>query len=324
MLAEWKVTVIGWLPRGFAVWLGLRRLSPRDVKPNRSNQTTVPEIDTGGSFRPDWRKQNPSSDPKEPYGSESGSTGENHGWSNCTMTSGALGYAYHVKDKSGPWGGDFRHNQSDMEGGTDLYDLRTAWDRYGNQSLTIKTGQGWSAVKAAHNDKRAVIIQGEGNVPGSESFDGGHACIIGIETNSDGKWLFGDPLASGWQWCTESSIRDWAENLSTGIYFAVSKVVESPPPEPPTEPEKPPIPPAIPDPGYMDGYAKGTVDGSNMALDAVFNSWLVPAAGGGMWDNADWEHVTWSAIPIPIAAVAASGKPAKWDAHNWAGGKWLN
>jgi hypothetical protein len=31
---------------------------------------------------------------------------------------------------------------------------------------------------------------------------------------------------------TESSIRDWAENLSSGIYFAVTKVAPMPPPDP--------------------------------------------------------------------------------------------
>ena len=211
------------------------RLPRPDRIPNVSNLRTVPEIDTGAAFRPDWRKQDPSADPTEPYGSESSGTGNDHAWSNCTMCAAALAYAYQIGDKSGPWGGDLRHHQDDMSGGTDLYDARTAWDRLGNQSLTIKTGAGWNAVKTAHNEGRAVVIQGEGNVPGSESFDGGHACVIGNETASDGKWLWGDPLASGWQWVTESSIRDWAENLSSGIYFAVSKVLTAPPTTPAPE-----------------------------------------------------------------------------------------
>jgi len=322
--AELKVTLIGWLPRGFAVWLGLRKLSPRDRKPTRANQSNVPVIDTGASFRPDWRKQNPSSDPKEPYGSESGSAGEEHGWGNCTMVSAALAYAYHVKDKSGPHGGDMRHNQSDLSGGTDLYDARTAWDNFGNQSLTIKSGQGWSAVKAAHNEKRAIIIQGEGNVPGTESFDGGHACIIGIETNSEGKWLWGDPLASGWQWVSPGSIEDWAKRLSSGVLFAVSKVVENPPPEPPEEPDKPPAYVFPPDPGYGEGYAKGRLDGSNTALDMVFASWMQSSVRGGYWDRSDWNKATWSQLPIPIAEVARASKPAVWDGHNWTGAIWLN
>jgi hypothetical protein len=212
------------------------RLPRPDRIPNASNEREVPPIDTGGTFRPDWRKQNPASDPKEPYGSESAGTGDDHGWSNCTMTAAALAFAYATGDKSGPWGGDMRHHQDDLSGGTDLYDADIAFNRMG-QNLDVLIGEGWSLLKAKRNEGRAIIVQGEGNVPGSESFDGGHACCIGLETASDGKWLWGDPLASGWQWVTESSIRDWAENLSTGIYFAATKVApmpggsEPPPPE---------------------------------------------------------------------------------------------
>ena len=208
------------------------RLPRPDRIPDESNVREVPELDTGGAFRPDFRMQSPSKDPKEPYGSESGSTGESHAWANCTMSAAAMAYSYAVGDKSGPWGGDFRHNQGDMSGGTDLYDADTAFHNYGDQNLDVLIGSGWSTLKAKRNEGRAIVVQGEGNVPGSESFDGGHACVIGLETSSDGKWLFGDPLASGWQWVTESSIRDWAENLSSGIYFAATKVAPMPEPEP--------------------------------------------------------------------------------------------
>jgi len=194
-----------------------------DRIPSALNLRHVEPIDTGAAFRPDWREQDPAKDAKEPYGGESSSTGNDHGWSNCTMVSAALAYAFAVQDKSGPHGGDMRHNQDDMSGGTDLVDADTAFHRYGNQNLDIRTGNGWADLKAKRAEGRAVIIQGEGNVPGSESFDGGHACVISPETHSDGKWLFGDPLASGWQWVSESSIRDWAENLGSGIYFAVTK-----------------------------------------------------------------------------------------------------
>jgi hypothetical protein len=198
-----------------------------DRIPNITNLRTVPEIDTGAAFRPDWRMQDPAKDAKEPYGGESSGTGNDHGWSNCTMVSAALAYAFAVQDKSGPHGGDMRHNQDDLSGGTDLQDADTAFHRYGNQNLDILTGEGWATLKEKRSEGRAVIIQGEGNVPGSESFDGGHACVISPETHSDGKWLFGDPLASGWQWVSESAIRDWAENLGSGIYFAVTKAHEA-------------------------------------------------------------------------------------------------
>jgi hypothetical protein len=197
------------------------RLPFLDRVPHRSYDVEV--ADTGGAFRPDWRKQDPSADPREPGAGDSTSVGTDHGWSNCTMASAALAYAYEIGKQSGPWGGDMRHNQDDLSGGTDLYDAQVAWERYGGKRLTIRSGAGWREVEEAHSEGRAILIQGEGNVPGSEAFDGGHACVIGCETHSDGRWLFGDPLASGWQWVTSSSIREWAQNLSTDIAFAVGK-----------------------------------------------------------------------------------------------------
>jgi hypothetical protein len=203
-----------------------------DRIPDERNLRHVPPIDTGGAFRPDWRMQDPAKDPKEPYGSESSGTGNDHAWSNCTMVAAALAFAFATGDKSGPYGGDMRHHQSDMSGGTDLYDADEAFNNMG-QNLDVRTGNGWSDLKAKRNEGRAIVIQGEGNVPGSESFDGGHACCISPETHSDGRWLFGDPLADGWQWVSESSIKDWADNLSSGIYFAATKVGPPPTTTPP-------------------------------------------------------------------------------------------
>jgi hypothetical protein len=194
MLRAWLAEV---LPRWLAILLGVRRVAPVDgYWPSRS--VVVPELDTGGGFRAAWRQQDPAKDPKEPFGGESSSAGNDHGWSNCSMTSGALVLAYQQPQGSKAyWGGDLRHSgQPDLSGGTDLYDVRDAWAEYG-ETLTIKSGAGWSAVKTAHNEGRAIVIQGTGNVPGSESFDGGHACAIAPETHSDGRWLFGDPLATG-------------------------------------------------------------------------------------------------------------------------------
>jgi hypothetical protein len=265
--------------------------------------------------------QDPAKDPKEPYGSESSGAGNDHGWSNCTAVSAALAYAYHTQDKSGPQGGDMRHHQDDQSGGTDLYDMRTAWDRYGNQTLTIKTGAGWGAVKTAHNERRAIIIQGEGNVPGSESFDGGHACVIGAETHSDGRWLFGDPLADGWQWVKPSDIETWAKRLSSSIYFAVSKV---PPAETtaPTTPPPAPVPdcPDCPDPQPMIDSAIA-VHEQKLLNDAYLWSKhpdeqppfpigdiieMVPNAG---WDVGKWNQTTWYLDP----------KAARWGEAVWAG-----
>jgi hypothetical protein len=317
-----RITYIGRLPRAIAVAAGLRVLSPGDRRPDESNLRIVPEIDTGGAFRPDWRMQDPSKDPKEPYGGESSGTGNDHGWGNCTCVSAAIAYAYETQDQSGPQGGDMRHHQDDLSGGTDLYDMRTAWDRYGNKTLTIKSGAGWGAVKTAHNEGRAIIIQGEGNVPGSESFDGGHACVIGPETHSDGRWLFGDPLASGWQWVSESSIRDWAENLSSGIYFAVSKIPATqstpPPPTQPDCPDCPPVPP--PDIAYYQSNAIAVHDEQllNDMLDWVASPVGDPPFPVGdaiamvpnlPWGQGKWNQTTWYLDP----------DSARWGTSVWAG-----
>src|SRR4051812_27702756 len=166
--------------RALAVLAGLRRLTPRPGEELPWALTWVEDPgDTGGPYRPSHRRQDPSSDPAEPNGSESSSRGNDHGWSNCTMASGADAMAYHTGGASKPWGGDLRHRQGDLDGGTDLYDLRDAWAASGH-TLTIRSGQGWSKVVADHDAGRAIVIQGSGEVPGAGSFTGGHACCISI------------------------------------------------------------------------------------------------------------------------------------------------
>ena len=319
------MTYIESIPRELAILVGLRQIAPRpDRIPNRTVE--VAAIDTGAGFRPDWRMQDPSRDPKEPNGGESSGTGNDHGWSNCTMVSAALVYAYHVKDKTGPQGGDMRHNQGDQSGGTDLYDAKEAWDNYGNQTLSIKTGAGWSAVKTAHNEKRAIIIQGEGNVPGSESFDGSHACAIGIETNSEGEWLWGDPLASGWQWVAPSKIETWAKALSSSIYFAVSRPVEDEP-----EPAKPP--PPMQEVGEVDikQVQESAVKAYQSEILADMYYWMqhptepppyplgdsVAAIGhlNEGWGVGKWNQTTWYLAPPP----PLDPKGAKWGESVWSG-----
>ena len=347
-----------WLPRWLAVWLGIRRLSP-DGRWPLWGVIVEPASDTGGAYRAKHRRQDPSADPSEPYGSESSSVGNDHGWSGCTMSAGADAIAYqNPRGALTPWGGDLRHRQTDLSGGTDLYDLRTAWSKYG-ETLTIKTGAGWSAVVDAHNAGRAIVAQGTGDVPGSQTFDGGHACAIAPETHSDGRWLFGDPLASDWQWCSSSSIRSWMERLSSGCYFAIGD-------KPPADPEPPTPPPAPVDrypEGYADGRRLGELDGRNQYADAVFRSWApgraidpdelpdgarwdlsawatggetVPVAGdswaseGGEWDLADWSGTlelpivgdAWADWPLPLDMLYRAQTPASWASAAWAGAVW--
>jgi hypothetical protein len=286
-----KVRAIGWIPRGLAIRLGLRRVtSPSSVT------YAAPPIDTGGSqFRAAFRQQNPSVDPKEPYGSESSSVGTDHGWSNCTMSSGAMGLAYEFAPDQGdlaPWGGDLRHRQSDLSGGTDLYDCRTAWAAYG-RTLTIKSGAGWSALRTARDEGRAIVIQGTGNTPGSSSFAGGHACIISPEVHSGGSWLFGDPNTTGWQWLSESSIRAWAEAWQSSIAFAVGSKPPPPPVEPepkPPEPKPPtPTPTPKPEPPPPPPPAAWAIRGAAWATPDV---WALPA---GAWGASSWGGAAWAA-----------------------------
>jgi hypothetical protein len=138
------------------------------------------------------------------------------------MSAGAMAFAYEENDADGPWGGHMRHNQDDMSGGTDLNDLKTAWSRYGGKSLTIKSGTGWDDVVNAHHEGRAIVIQGEGDCPGSGDFTGAHACVIAPENNGS-KWLWGDPDTSGWQWVEPEAIKAWAERLSSSVCFAVGR-----------------------------------------------------------------------------------------------------
>jgi hypothetical protein len=319
-----------YLPRSWAIAFGIRHMTPWGTDwPNASVQ--VEPIDTGGGFRAAWRMQDPSVDPREPGGGESSSAGNNHGWANCTMSSGAMGLAYqNPRGSKAPWGGDLRHRQGDQDGGTDLYDVKEAWSSYG-ETLTIKTGSGWSAVKKYHDEGRALVVQGEGNVPGSESFDGGHGCIVAPETHSDGRWLFGDPLASGWQWVSQSSIRTWMEALSSGCYFAIG---EKPAGEPttPTDPDTggTPTPDRYPI-GYADGHRQGVIDGEAITMDAVFLSWqpwdTVPPFDGSAWGSASWDSTipygdAWEVVPIPLGLVRSAQSPASWQRSVWTGTLW--
>jgi hypothetical protein len=327
------------LPRWLAIALRVRRVGPiRGREPWTSYQ--VDEAgDTGGGFRAAWRPQDPSKDPREPGGGESSSAGTDHGWANCTMSSGAMALAYQQpRGALAPWGGDLRHSgQSDLSGGTDLYDVRDAWEELG-EVLTIKSGAGWSAVRTARSEGRAIVIQGEGNVPGSEAFSGGHGCVISPEEHSGGSWLFGDPLASGWQWVSESSIRSWAEAWQSSIAFAVGEKPPATPPPTPT-PTPPPAGPAV-DLEAVERVAEER--GREGALDDQVGEWVryVGPPGpiaGGVWSASSWVGSTASSIaylveecddpgavwgrgpvPDPVAAAAnAIDTPREWDRRGW-------
>jgi len=320
--------------RYLLIRLGIRRITPRwnERLPNVSNLRHVPDIgDTGGGgwYRPKWKMQDPSKDPKEPWGDESSSRGNDHGWCNCTMCSGAIALDFHTLGELGDkYGGNMRHRQGDLEGGTDLYDLRDAWEYY-DQTLTIRSGAGWEALKEDRADGRALVVQGQGNVPGSESFDGGHACVISPETHSSGDWLFGDPLADGWQWVSPSSVKSWMQAWNSSMSYARTAAHKpAAPPEPEPEPPKPPDPPK-PKPWPVgtllsDAEQRGAVK----ALDAVFASWFDAALpeyplgvlwSEGTWDSGDQWCLRW---PVPMGARSAATFPHVWDGSAWTATVW--
>jgi len=217
----------------FQKWLlqamGRRHFAPRPFgkKPTFTLADHFPNAgDTGGGgwYRPPHRKQDPSVDPREPYGSDSSGTGNDHGWSNCTMASAAMAMAGATEGKALMWGGDMRHRQSDMTGGTDLYDAREAFNNNG-ESLYVHTGAGWNAMLADYDEGRYLIVQGEGNLPGAATFDGAHACVISPERRSNDDFLFGDPLANGWQWVTRSSVKSWMNAFHSGYAWAATDAV---------------------------------------------------------------------------------------------------
>lgn len=309
--------------------LRIRRFTPRpwERRPGLADMTSEGFGDTGGGgyYRPPHRKQDPAVDPREPGGGESSSRGEDHGWSGCTMTSAAMALAY-AKQGGTWWGGDMRHapGQPDQDGGTDLYDAQAAFEGRG-ESLGIRSGQGWDALKQDRAAGRFLIVQGEGNVPGSATFTGGHACALGPETNADGQWLWGDPLASGWQWVSPSAIRDWMEAWA-GSGLAWARTEAHPPPAPEPEPEPPPAPkPQAPwDAGaaLRDAREAGRVE----ALDAAFASWSPGRHRPPLvtWDAGAWGEDPWTVVPYPLEALVASRTPAAWDTWpvSWTGATW--
>lgn len=193
----------------------------------------IPNADTGGAppviegfssgwYRPSQKQQNPAIDPSEPT-NESDSVGYDHGWSGCTMSAGAMVLDFHTLGEINKWGGNLRHapGQPDMSGGTDLWDVQKAWDYFG-EYLDIRSGAGWDGVEGDHFAGRALLVTGEGEVPGAGNFAGGHACAIFPETHSDGRWLFGDPLCTGPEWISPTEIRTWMENLDSSCNYARS------------------------------------------------------------------------------------------------------
>jgi len=306
--------------RALAILFGIRRTTPRagELLPINAGGPGAEEAgDTGGGwYRPPHRKQDPAADPAEPSGGESSSRGNDHGWSNCTMAAGADALAFHTLGRLTQWGGHLRHKQGDLEGGTDLYDLRDAWAALG-ETLEIRSGKGWTALTEDRAAGRFLVVQGSGNVPGSATFDGGHACTVGPESDSSGRWLFGDPLVSSWQWIDREAIKSWMAAWSSS--FAWARTAAHPPSStPPPAPECPDCPPATPVPAFGPELRRAEELGASMALDAEVGAWSVylsaPAPGeSDRWDDGCWTSVTSLTVEDLEPDPCVDGQPAHWS-----------
>lgn len=279
------------------------------------HRAELPPVDTGGAYRAGFGSQ--FSDP-----SESHSSPHSEG-SNCTMAAAGMALDHHTGGGTRKRGGDMRHHQSDNESGTDLYDAAQAWSAYG-QSLSIRSGQGWGKVVAALEEGRGVILQGTGGLAGCGDYTGGHAIYVAPE-KSGSKWLKGDPECSGYEWTEASKLEGFAERLSSGVYFAVTKPRSSPPPEP----DCPDCPAATPVPAFGPEITRAEVRGGDMALDGEVSSWLayIVHPGRDAWDVAEWGCSHWSRVrgtidPLTSALLARDTAPmwgeGGWRALTWA------
>jgi hypothetical protein len=291
--------------RFILVVIGVRKLSPGlfERPPRLSN--LYHSTDTGGApWPPTFRPQAPWEGGSEPV-SDSDSKGEEHCWNQCTLCSGSIVYGWHVQG-SNVKGGVFRHIQSDLDGGTDLYDLREAWDEYDGSELKIWSGQGWGKVREARSEWRAIVLQGTGNTPGAGTYTGAHAIAILPERPASGsEWLIGDPLCDGYDWVPESKLEEWAERFSSGVCFAVSSKhpPSAPPePEPGPEPEPPPPPWTVP------------------PLPAAITPAAVWMPHPMLWQSLRWSVSLWQDIFAPLwsPAWAAGG----WGTQSWDTGRW--
>ena len=139
------------------------------------------------------------------------------------MAAGAMVLDFHTAGAIAVWGGDLRHapSQPDQSGGTDLWDVQHAWGDYG-QHLDIRSGSGWDALVRDLEDGRAILLTGTGDVPGSATFDGGHAICVLPERHSDGRQLQADPLCTGPEWVELDDLRTWAERYDPDVNYARS------------------------------------------------------------------------------------------------------
>lgn len=149
----------------------------------------------------------------------------------CTMESGAMVLDWHTRGAISIWGGELipwcGRSPSDIAAhGTNLGNVKQAWRHFG-QTLDVRSGGGWSGVMAALAEGRAVILQGDyGEFPLSvrcqRNFEDNHAISVYPYQVGD-RLLVGDPLCSTFHGVKISTLQAYAEALSPGVLFAVSR-----------------------------------------------------------------------------------------------------
>ena len=197
-------------------------------------------------------------------------------------------------------------------------------------------------------------------MPGSETFDGGHACAIAPETQSDGEWLFGDPLATDWQWVSPSRDQDVDGAQSSGGYaFAVGEKPPAPKPRSPSPRRRSRR--RRREPSYTIEEIRpllsiATTRAVTIAGDELVGLWVdyleAPTpAPGDVWDAGAWadtndvlaamrrlwyqelepdpcapgQPAAWHRGPVPMPlgdALEAIETPALWGLTSWRAGLW--
>lgn len=125
---------------------------------------------------------------------------------NCTMACGCMALDRHTLGANTTYTGSpratppiMRSYQNDQVGGSDLWDLATAWLNGWGQSLQLPSNyHTWSDFEGYINQGRGAVLAGTyGNLPSSKrfssSFTGGHAIYIN-EQFSNGNFWGMDPL----------------------------------------------------------------------------------------------------------------------------------
>jgi hypothetical protein len=311
-LRIWRARLRLWLLYAWRRGSLSRRVPSR---PEPDARAELPPVDTGGAYRAGFGSQ--FGDPSESH------TSPHSEGSNCTMASAGMALDHHTGGRLRKRGGDMRHRQSDNDSGTDLYDAAEAWAEYG-ESLSIRSGAGWSAVVDALEDGRGVILQGTGGVASCGDYTGGHAIYVAPES-SGSRWLKGDPECSGYEWTEASALKGFATRLSSGVYFAVTKAQSSTPPAPAPAPCPP-----CPDPAPLIDAA--AVNATEAERDRSVGEWVAylqaPKVRGGIWDASTWaddcpapDDGIWSValgFPDPVAAARhALATPPLWDSEAW-------